>query len=330
MRLARQYTGEWMSADDGLLAILYKLVEVGFTIDTAFIKATIAIQKFEKAWITGLAQMYRFAPDFLMNELLRVEGNIRRLTIRIAENKRAMMIFQQGGVGGIAGAGGAPAGEGAPPEGEGGKPEEEIIVVQQGTKIILDQVKAAGDEWAKGLGTVGQMTGATDALLGRQNRLTSAVGGMVSKLQAAYTLMKGLNLLFGFFGKIFGAPMGGPMIPGLADAGRMPWKTAEGGSMAFPGLNNHSITVTRNDETIVDPVGSKPLARMFHWFEANVVGRSQASLPYSPGGTGTRIVEDRPVYLDGAEVGRIVGERLVESTKYGAGGFAGGALEHGR
>lgn len=251
--------------------------------------------------------------------------------LNVARFELILERLRQGGGGGGGGFGGG-GGDGGGPDGDA--PEADFIIpVGFAGKIDLvkeaeEQVSGLADQWDRGASAAGQMVSATETLLGKQTSLTGAVGKMVSKLQAALSILRILNSLFGLFGGLFpGSPAA--LFP-LADAGRMPTRIAEGGSMGIPGLNNHSVTITRNDETIVDPVGSRPLGRMLRWFEANVIGRSQEQAPFSPSGGGMRVVDDKPVMLDGQEVGRIVGERLVEATKYGGSGFSGSALEFGR
>lgn len=215
----------------------------------------------------------------------------------------------------------AGTGEGAGGIGAPGGAEDNLITVKDGTEIVLDKTRDITAEWAGMAGHMGTAVSSLETMFGTEVKFLRVLSGIIQKIQAFIALVQAIRSIGQFFGGLSGV-----VTPGLADAGRWPLRIADGGFM--PG---HTITVLRDDETVVDPVGTRPLARMFRWFEQHVTRPSGQLAPAGPGGGGpVRVMFDAPIILRGEEVGRIVLDEIVEATRGGRGGLAGGALEFGR
>ena len=100
------------------------------------------------------------------------------------------------------------------------------------------------------------------------------------------------------------------VIEGIGDAGRMPGQMKHG---------NKTMTV-RDDETIVDPVGSRPLARMFNWFERNVTrgGFGDVRGAQAGGDGGPMLFQ---VNLDGRTIAEVAGKSMYDMSRSGQGVF---------
>lgn len=87
-------------------------------------------------------------------------------------------------------------------------------------------------------------------------------------------------------------------ISGVADAGLPP------GALKRAGLNNHTMLAVRNDEMVLDPVGTAAISRMLE--------------QRAPGG-GQPIMVNASVEIDGEVLGRTVDNHLVRSSERGLG-----------
>jgi len=322
MKLARGELARMVDADGPIMKAVEGFIWFGLEADIAFNKVALGIAKTNRDWLKMLNQVSGWQNAWLVDQYNATEMNIRRLSNRIAEAKRAQGIFMAGGVGGLPGVGGGPGGEeppAAPPPGEG--PANEIIVVQDGTEIILEKTRDMATEWANVAGNMGTAASGLETMLGAEVKVLQVLGGIVQKVQAFIAVIQAIKSVGSFFGGMSGVvPVGG-----LADAGRWPLRIADRGFM--PG---HTMTVLRNDETVIDPVGTRPLARMFRWFEQHVTRPSGEMAPAGGMGRTVRVMFDAPILLRGEEVGRLVLDEIVETTRGGRGGLAGGALEFGR
>ena len=84
-------------------------------------------------------------------------------------------------------------------------------------------------------------------------------------------------------------------IAGVADAGLPP------GALRAAGLNRHTMLAVRNDEMVLDPVGTAAISRMLE----------------QRGGGGQPVVVNTVLELDGVALGRTVDSHLVRSTERG-------------
>ena len=91
----------------------------------------------------------------------------------------------------------------------------------------------------------------------------------------------------------------GTTIAGLADAGLPP------GALKAAGLNNHSLLAMRNDEMVLDPVGTRHISEMLETQKAQMTG----------GGEEQTIVTT--VELDGQVLGSAVDKRLIRQAERG-------------
>jgi hypothetical protein len=87
-------------------------------------------------------------------------------------------------------------------------------------------------------------------------------------------------------------------ISGVADAGLPP------GALKSAGLNQHTVLAVRNDEMVLDPVGTAAISRML---EQRATGQGQP------------IMVNASVELDGEVLGRSVDNHLVRSSERGLG-----------
>jgi len=87
-------------------------------------------------------------------------------------------------------------------------------------------------------------------------------------------------------------------ISGVADAGLPP------GALRSAGLNQHTVLAVRNDEMVLDPVGTAAISRML---EQRATGQGQP------------IMVNASVELDGEVLGRSVDNHLVRSSERGLG-----------
>jgi|TARA_R110000824_G_scaffold6178_1_gene28454 hypothetical protein len=88
-------------------------------------------------------------------------------------------------------------------------------------------------------------------------------------------------------------------IGGLADAGLPP------GALKAAGLNNHSLIAMRNDEMVLDPVGTKHITDMLMAQKAQMTGGTQEQ------------VISTTVELDGQVLGSAVDKRLIRQEERG-------------
>ena len=87
----------------------------------------------------------------------------------------------------------------------------------------------------------------------------------------------------------------GTTITGLADAGLPP------GALRQAGLNRHTVLAVRNDEMVLDPVGTQAISRML---------QQQA-------GGGQPIQVNTTLEIDGDVLGRTVDSHLIRSSERG-------------
>ena len=87
-------------------------------------------------------------------------------------------------------------------------------------------------------------------------------------------------------------------VAGIADAGLPP------GALKQAGLNNHTVLAVRNDEMVLDPVGTAAISRMLEQRSA---------------GAGQPIVVQSTVEIDGEVLGRTMDDHLVRSSERGLG-----------
>ena len=88
-------------------------------------------------------------------------------------------------------------------------------------------------------------------------------------------------------------------IGGVADAGLPP------GALKAAGLNNHSLIAMRNDEMVLDPVGTKHITDMLMAQKAQMTGGTQEQ------------VISTTVELDGQVLGSAVDKRLIRQEERG-------------
>lgn len=95
-------------------------------------------------------------------------------------------------------------------------------------------------------------------------------------------------------------------ISGIADGGLMP------DTLRKAGLNRHSVLAVRNDEMVLPPQATRDMVETMA-----LAKRASFSQVQQGGGGGVRYVNDRPIVLDGREVGRIVDDHLIRSEERG-------------
>ena len=104
------------------------------------------------------------------------------------------------------------------------------------------------------------------------------------------------------------ATIAGTTIAGVADGGLMP------DTLRKAGLNRHSVLAVRNDEMVLPPQATRDMVDTMA-----LAKRASFSQAGGGGGGGTRYVNDRPVILNGREVGRIMDDHLIRSEERGLG-----------
>ena len=113
-----------------------------------------------------------------------------------------------------------------------------------------------------------------------------------------YPVGVGLAISAGIAGGAQIAAIIGTTIAGLADAGLPP------GALAQAGLNNHSLIAMRNDEMVLDPVGTRHISDMLEMQKNNQL-------------TGQTTEVRTVVEIDGRVLGETVDRHLVRSAERG-------------
>jgi hypothetical protein len=103
-----------------------------------------------------------------------------------------------------------------------------------------------------------------------------------------------MGVLAGVLGGVQIATILGTAIAGVADAGLPP------GALRAAGLNNHTALAVRNDEMVLDPVGTRAISRMLE-----------------RGGGGEPVVVNTVLEIDGNVLGQTVDSHLIRSSERG-------------
>ena len=103
-----------------------------------------------------------------------------------------------------------------------------------------------------------------------------------------------LGVLAGVLGGVQIATILGTAIAGVADAGLPP------GALRAAGLNNHTALAVRNDEMVIDPVGTSAISEML---------KERAG--------GEPVVVNTVLEIDGNVLGQTVDTHLIRSAERG-------------
>jgi len=245
-------------------------------------------------------------------------------------------------------AGGTPSGGGPAPAGAGAAALEDIVV-QGGTAINLDDL---ADFTVQGGTVIDPLAEGTEAAIEQADQLALAWGdvqqmvkGTVDQVaalaqgekSATDVMASVIQILLDVVGQVTG-PVGAAVtgvasglfsaFSGSGDAGLMPTLADTG---AMPGLGgSHSLIIRRNDEVVMDPEGTRELTRTQRLVNDMLTQPGGIGSGGGIGGSSLRVVDDRPVMIDGQVLMRIVGERLYRTNQGGRGYFTDTAFEGGR
>jgi hypothetical protein len=246
-------------------------------------------------------------------------------------------------------AGGTPSGGGGGGGGGDGDGAGADIVVQGGTAINLDDL---ADFTIQGGTVIDPLAEQTDTAIEQADQLALAWGdvqqmvrGTVEQVAAlaqneksATDVMASIvQIALDVVGQVTG-PVGSAVtgvasglfsaFGGSGDAGLMPTLADTG---AMPGLGgSHSLIIRRNDEVVMDPEGTRELTRTQRLVNDMITQPGGIGSGGGFGGGSVRVVDDRPVMIDGQVLMRIVGERLYRTNQGGRGYFTDTAFEGGR